>query len=82
MQIQDRGKAVSEAKAGAQVAVSLSKAVVDRHIHEGEVFYVAVPESHAKVLLNKFQDRLTPEEIEVLNEFVEIMRRSSPFWAF
>lgn len=81
MQIQDRGKAVSEANVGLQVAVSLSKTIVGRHIHEGEVFYVRVPEAHAKVLLTKFQDRLTPEEIGALNEFIEIMRLESPFWA-
>jgi len=81
MQIQDRGKAVSEANFGSQVAFSLSKTVVGRHIHEGEVFYIRVPEAHAKVLLTKFQDRLTPEEIEALNEFIEIMRVESPFWA-
>jgi translation initiation factor 5B len=81
MQIQDKGKAVSEANVGLQVAVSLSKTIVGRHIHEGEVFYVRVPEAHAKVLLTKFQDRLTPEEIGALNEFIEIMRLESPFWA-
>jgi translation initiation factor 5B len=81
MQIQDKGKAVSEANVGLQVAVSLSKPIVGRHIHEGEVFYVMVPEAHAKVLLTKFQDRLTAEEIGALNEFVEIMRLESPFWA-
>ena len=81
LQIQDKGKAASEANAGSQVAVSLSKTTVGRHIHEGEVFYVRVPEAHAKVLLTKFQDRLTPEEIGVLNEFIEIMRLESPFWA-
>jgi len=81
MQIQDKGKAASEANVGSQVAVSLSKTIVGRHIHEGEVFYVRVPEAHAKVLLTKFQDRLTPEEIGVLNEFIEIMRLESPFWA-
>ncbi len=81
-QIQDRGKAVSEAEIGAQVAVSLSKAIVGRNIHEGEIFYVMVPKAHAKVLLTEFQDRLTAEEVEALNEFVEIMRRESPFWAF
>jgi translation initiation factor 5B len=81
MQIQDRGKAVSEANVGLQVAVSLSKPIVGRHIHEGEVFYVRVPEAHAKVLLTKFQERLTPEEIGALNEFIEIMRLESPFWA-
>ena len=81
LQIQDKGKAASEANVGSQVAVSLSKTIVGRHIHEGEVFYVRVPEAHAKVLLTKFQDRLTPEEIGALNEFIEIMRLGSPFWA-
>ena len=81
MQIQDRGKAVSEANFGLQVAISLSKTIVGRHIHEGEVFYVRVPEAHAKVLLTKFQERLTPEEIGALNEFIEIMRLEFPFWA-
>ena len=81
LQIQDKGKSASEANVGSQVAVSLGKAVVGRHVHEGETFYVRVPESHAKVLLAKFEDRLTPEEIEALNEFVAIMRVESPFWA-
>jgi translation initiation factor 5B len=81
LQIQDKGKAASEAKIGAQVAVSLGKAIVGRHIHEGETFYVRVPEAHAKVLQTKFQDRLTPEELEALNEFIGIRRIESPFWA-
>lgn len=81
MQIQDRGEAVSEANAGQQVAISVTKTIVGRHIHEGEVFYVRVPEAHAKILLAKFQDRLTPEQIGALNEFIEIMRLESPFWA-
>ncbi|UCC58785.1 MAG: translation initiation factor IF-2 [Candidatus Bathyarchaeum sp.] len=81
LQIQDRGQAVSEANVGMQVAFSINKSVVGRHIHEGEVFYVRVPEAHAKVLLTKFQIRLTPEELEALNKFIEIMRVESPFWA-
>ena len=81
MQIQDRGQAVSEASVGMQVAVSLSKPVVGRHIHENDILYVKVPEEHAKTLLTKFQDRLSPQEFGALNEFVEIMRRKSPFWA-
>ena len=81
LQIQDKGKAASEANIGSQVAVSVGKAVVGRHIQEGEIFYVKVPEAHAKVLLTKFEDRLTSEEIEALNEFIQIMRIESPFWA-
>jgi len=81
MQIQDRGQAVSEAKAGMQVAISLDKPVVGRHIQEGDILYVRVPEPQAKALLTKFQDHLSPEELTALNEFVDIMRRRSPFWA-
>ena len=81
MQIQDRGQAVSEANIGMQVAVSLNKPVVGRHIHENDILYVKVPEEHAKTLLTKFQDHLSPEELGVLNEFVEMMRSKSPFWA-
>ncbi|MDH5448008.1 MAG: translation initiation factor IF-2, partial [Candidatus Bathyarchaeota archaeon] len=71
IQIQDRGKAVSEAVTEMQVAVSLEKPVVGRHIHEKDILYVRVPEAHAKALLTKFQDRLTTEELEILNEYVE-----------
>jgi len=80
-QIQDRGEAVSEANTGMQVAVSLDKPIVGRHIQEGDVFYVRVPEAHARIFLTKLQDRLTSEELEALNELVELMRRKSPFWA-
>ncbi|MGQ9461144.1 MAG: translation initiation factor IF-2 [Candidatus Bathyarchaeaceae archaeon] len=81
MQIQDRGQAISEANVGMQVAVSLNKPVVGRHIHENDILYVKVPEEHAKILLTKFQDHLSHKELEALNEFVETMRRKSPFWA-
>ncbi|MCW4035290.1 MAG: translation initiation factor IF-2 [Candidatus Bathyarchaeota archaeon] len=80
LQIQDKGKAASQADVGAQVAVSLGKAIVGRHIHEGETFYVRVPEDHARVLLSKFEDRLTAEEVEALKEYIQIMRKESPFW--
>ncbi|UCE57584.1 MAG: translation initiation factor IF-2 [Candidatus Bathyarchaeota archaeon] len=81
MQIQDRGQAVSGANAGMQVAVSLNKPIVGRHIQEGDIFFVRVPEVQVKTLLSKFQDRLSSEELGVLNDLVEVMRRKSPFWA-
>lgn len=82
MQIQDKRQTVSEATADMQVAVSLDKPIVGRHIHEKDTLYVRVPEAHAKALLTKFQDRLAPGEIEALNEYVELMRKkTTPFWA-
>ncbi|MCK4952910.1 translation initiation factor IF-2 [Candidatus Bathyarchaeota archaeon] len=80
MQIQNRGQSASEAKKGEQVAISLNKPVVGRHINVGDVLYVKVPESHAKILLTKFQNRLSIDEIDALNELVEIMKSKTPFW--
>jgi len=81
MQIQDKGKAIPEAKAGMQVAVSLEKPIVGRHINEGDVLYVRVPETHTKTMLTKFQTRLSTEELEALKEYVNLMRQKIPFWA-
>lgn len=81
MQIQDRGEAVQEARAGMRVAISLSKPVVGRHINEGDVLYVRVPEAHAKTLLAKFRDMLSQGEVDALNEYIKLVRRESPFWA-
>jgi len=80
-QIQDKGQAISEARTGMQVAISLNKPIVGRHIFEKDTLYVKVPEAHAKILLTKFQDHLSIEELNALNEFVEMMRRRLPFWA-
>jgi len=79
-QIQEKGKALSEARQGMQVAVSIDKPMVGRHIFEKDVLYVKVPERHAKVLLTTFMDRLTMEEQEALNEYVKLMRKKIPFW--
>jgi translation initiation factor 5B len=80
-QIQDRGKALSEAKQGAQVAVSMDKPTVGRHIFEKDILYVKVPEPDAKALLTAYLDKLTTEEQEVLKEYVAMMRKKTPFWA-
>ena len=80
LQIQDRGKAISMAERGAQVAVSIDKPVVGRHINEGDVLYVSVPELHAKKLLSEFRGRLSPDELECLDEIVKIMSRKKPYW--
>jgi translation initiation factor 5B len=80
-QIQDKGEALSVAEMGMQVAISIGKSIVGRHIFEKDVLYVKVPEADAKTLLTGFMDKLTVEEQEVLNEFAEIMRKKMPFWA-
>jgi translation initiation factor 5B len=79
-QIQDKGKAVSEAKQGMQIAVSMDKPIVGRHVFEKDILYVKVPEPDARALLEKHLDKLTAEEQQVLKEYVEMMRKKTPFW--
>ena len=80
-QIQEKGEALPEARAGMQVAISMDKPMVGRHVFEKDVLYVKVPEEHAKLLLSEFVDKLTVEEQEALKEYVEIMRKKTAFWA-
>lgn len=79
-QIQDKGKAVPEAKQGMQAAVSMDKPIVGRHIFEKDVLYVKVPENDAKVLLTKHLDDLTAEDQQVLKEYIAIMQKKTLFW--
>jgi len=72
LRIQDKGKDVNEAKAGMQVAISIDKGIVGRNIDEGDLLYVAVPEDHAQTFLTKFKDELTPEELNLINEILEV----------
>ena len=64
-----------------QVAISLNKPTVGRHIQEKDILYVKIPEQQAKTLLTKFQDLLTQDELKALSELLEIMRHKTPFWA-
>jgi len=80
-QIQEKGKALPEAGKGMQVAISIDKPTVGRHIFEKDILYVKVPEHHTKMLLTTFMDELTTEEQEALEEYVNLMREKIPFWA-
>jgi translation initiation factor 5B len=75
LQIQDKGKDIEEALRGMQVAVSIDKPTVGRQISEGDVLYVAVPESHVKALLSKFRDRLSEGDLELLERISEASKK-------
>ncbi len=79
-QIQDQGKALSEAEKGKQVAISVDKPIFGRHVFENDVLYIKVPEAHASILQKSFMERLTVDEQTALKEYLEIMRKKVPFW--
>ncbi len=77
--IQHEQENIEKAEKGKRVAVSLPNATIGRNIHEGDILYSSVPEGHFR----KFKESkklLSPEEISVLKEIAEIMRKQSPMW--
>lgn len=80
MRLQDKGTDIDEARAGMQIAVSVDKAVIGRSVFEGDVLYVAVPEQSAREFSIRLREHLSPDEMWVLEELTEIMRKENPLW--
>jgi len=79
MQIQDRGKPVHEAMRGAAVAISIrGNIMVGRHFSEGDVLYTDPSEEDLRVVLTKFNEMLSKDELEVIKEIIKIKQREHP----
>jgi translation initiation factor 5B len=81
-QIQENGKPIDEATQGEQVAVSIKEISVGRHINEGDIFYTNLKSREAKLLLERFSARLTPDEKSLLDKIIEMKRRVDPSYAY
>jgi translation initiation factor 5B len=81
-QIQDSGKAIDEATAGMQIAVSIKEPTIGRQINEGDVFYTDLNSKQAKQLLERFNHRLNEKEKEILNMLVAMKRKSDPTFGY
>ncbi len=77
--IQDKQENLNEAKKEQQVAISLPGVTMGRQLHEEDVLYSAIPESHFKTY-KEFKKQLSHEEREVLKEIADIMRNTNPMW--
>lgn len=77
--IQQNKESVSMIKKGIQAAISLPGLTVGRQIAEGDIFYSAIPENDFRKLkgLTKYLSR---DEVYVLREIAEIMRKKNPVW--
>lgn len=71
LRIQDKKEDIEEAVLGMQVSISIDDAIFGRTISEGNEMLVDVPESHKKILLKKFKESLTQDEIDLLNLMTE-----------
>jgi translation initiation factor 5B len=81
-QLQDKGKAVAEATQGMQIAVSMDKPTVGRHVFEKDVLFAKIPEPDVRAFQGAYADKLNEEEKEALKDYVLAMRKKSPFFAF
>jgi len=75
-ELQRERKTLHEAKLGEELAVSIEGAIVDRHIREGDVLYIDVPRDHVLALKRELRDLLSGDELAVLDEIIEIKRRT------
>lgn len=81
-QIQQSGKTIEEAIKGMQVAVSVRGPTIGRQINEGDIFYTDLNSKHAKLLNERFTQRLTGEEMEVLNHIVDMKRKGDELFGY
>lgn len=77
--LQQEQENIEKAEKGKQIAVSMPNATIGRQIHEEDVLYSAIQESHFRKL-REFRKNLTHEEIGILKEIAEIMRKQNPMW--
>lgn len=81
-QLQDKGKNIDSATKEQEVAVSMKNVTVGRQIFEEETFYSFPPAPEAKILLQRFTHKLSPDENRVLQEIVEIQRKKNPMYGY
>ncbi len=80
--IKKDNKNVKQAIKGEEVAISITGAVLGRNVHETDKLYLKAPEGHIRQLRTRFRDELSPDTLEVLIEYVKIMRKlDNLYWA-
>jgi|Deesub1362A_J573_1020465.scaffolds.fasta_scaffold00233_42 translation initiation factor 5B len=79
--IQDKGRNISCAQIGQQVAVSIEGPVVGKQINEGDILYSDISENEARLIEAKYKEDLSFEENEAFEEIKRIKRKKNPFWA-
>ncbi len=79
MQIQDSGKTIDLAKKGDKVAISMKgNFMVGRQVKEGDTLMVSVPDNDIFLLKEKFSDKISKEELDLLDKILKIRWKDSP----
>ncbi|WP_295722706.1 translation initiation factor IF-2 [uncultured Methanobrevibacter sp.] len=78
--MEDNGESLHFISRGQKVAMAIDGAMTGKDFDEGDELYVDIPENHYKVLNREFKDKLSEDELQTLEEFLEIKRRNEPDW--
>ncbi|MEM3364804.1 MAG: translation initiation factor IF-2 [Candidatus Methanomethyliaceae archaeon] len=82
MQIQESGKNLDVAKKGDKVAISVKgNFMVGRQVKEGETLLVSVSDNDIFLLKEKFNDKISKEELDLLDRILKIRWRDSSIGA-
>ena len=81
-QIQNEGKNIDIAERGTQVALSIKEPTIGRQINEGDVFYTDLNSRQARILLERFSDKLGEEVQEIFNLILAKKRESDPAFGY
>jgi translation initiation factor 5B len=81
-QIQNEGKNLEVAEKGTQVALSIKETTVGRQINEGDNFYTDLNSREARLLLERFSDKLNEEEQEIFNFILSKKREIDPAYGY
>ncbi len=77
--IQADKESLTELESGKQASFGLTNITIGRQANEGDILYSAISEDDFR-RLKKLKHYLKKDEIEVIKEIAEIMRKNNPVW--
>jgi len=81
-QIQNEGKNLDTADRGMQIALSIKGPTFGRQINEGDIFYTDLNSREARLLLERFPERLNEEEQQVFDLILSKKRKVDPAFGY
>lgn len=79
-EIQKEKESISEALAGDSVAISLPDVVIGRTLKGNEILYSNITIEDFQKIKSGLKKYLSPQELDVLKEILEIKRKKEPLW--
>jgi translation initiation factor 5B len=81
-QIQNEGKNLDIADRGMQIALSIKGPTIGRQINEGDIFYTDFNSREARLLIERFPERLNEEEQQIFDLILSKKRKVDPAFGY